>query len=76
MVLDFNNDTYDNKREFTGNKERENFYIYENICGLSHTKTANKNSKHLIDNQISPLQNRIAHLWGPTALNGLNPVTF
>ena len=39
MVLDFN-DTYANKREFTGNKykERENFYINENICGLSHTK--------------------------------------
>ena len=60
------NITYDNKREFTGNKKREftgnkkraftgnkkreNVYIYENICGLSHTKTANKNSNYVVEN--------------------------
>ena len=39
-------------REFTCNKGRENVYMYENICGLIHTKIANKNSKH--ENQIAP----------------------
>ena len=29
---------------------RENVYIYENICGLSHTNTTNKNSKPVIEN--------------------------
>ena len=44
MVLDFNNNTYDNKRKFTVNKDIYSFYIYENMCGLSHTQTANTNS--------------------------------
>ena len=27
VVSYFNNDTYDNKREFTGNKQRENIFL-------------------------------------------------
>ena len=32
-------------REITGNKERYNFYMYETIYGLDHSKTANTYSK-------------------------------
>ena len=49
------------------NKEvikRENLYIYETLSGLSHTKTTNKNSNNVLENQIYPLKNQISHMWG------------
>ena len=49
MVLDFNNYTYDNKREFRGNKDVENVYIW---------------TQAFIRTQLSPLENQIAHIRG------------
>ena len=64
MVLDFNNNTYDNKRKFTGNEERKftgneerKFTGNEErkfTGGLSHTKTANKYPN--MKNHIVPLK--------------------
>ena len=50
MVLDIYNDTYDNKREFTGNKEREKIYIFMKIFVDCLIQNSKKNSKQVIEN--------------------------